>query len=163
MDGHLWRASPQRTVRGRPTRAQGVAVASVAPMKPNFSGEYALDRATSVLSTHAAAIVSAVLRVAHDEPRFHCSARFASADDAVEFAFDRFTDGRETGAGAGESSRCHWDHDALVTEDRMGSREAATVMTWRYELRDGGRRLRATERIVGAGRDQDNVWEFERQ
>jgi hypothetical protein len=35
-------------------------------------------------------------------------------------------------------------------------------MTRRYELLDGGRRLRATEQIRGAGRDQDNVWEFAR-
>ena len=45
----------------------------------------------------------------------------------------------------------------------MGPPEAPVVMTWRYELGDGGRRLRATERIRGGGRDQDNVWEFERQ
>lgn len=132
-------------------------------MKPNFSGEYVLDRASSVLSTNAAAIVSAVLRIDHDDPRFHCSARFASAGDAVEFTFDRFTDGREVAASANESSRCHWDDDALVTEDRMGSGDTVMVMTWRYQLGGDGRRLRATERIVGAGRDQDNVWEFERQ
>jgi hypothetical protein len=36
-------------------------------------------------------------------------------------------------------------------------------MSWRYELIDSGRRLRATERIRGRGRDQDNIWEFERQ
>ena len=132
-------------------------------MKPNFSGEYALDRPSSVLSTNAAAIVSAVLQIEHEDPRFHCSARFASAGDAVEFTFDRFTDGRETVASANESSRCHWDDDALVTEDRVGPGGAVMVMTWRYELSDDGRRLRAKERIVGAGRDQENVWEFERQ
>ena len=131
--------------------------------KPNFSGEYALDRALSILSANAAAIVSAVLRIEHDDPRFHCSARFASASDAIEFTFDRVTDGRETIVSANESSRCHWDEDALVTEDRMGPGETGMVMTWRYELSDDGRRLRASERIVGAGRDQDNVWEFERQ
>lgn len=131
--------------------------------KPNFSGVYALDRASSVLSANAAAIMSAVLRIEHDDPRFQCSARFASADDAVEFAFDRSTDGRETVVSTTESSRCHWDDNALVTEDRMGPGETAVVMTWRYELSEDGRRLRASERIVGAGRDQDNVWEFERQ
>ena len=67
------------------------------PMKPNWSGEYGLDRPSSTLST----------------------------------------------------------------EDRMAA-ESVMIMTWRYELSDDGRRLRATERIVGAGRDQDNVWEFER-
>jgi hypothetical protein len=32
----------------------------------------------------------------------------------------------------------------------------------RYELQEGGRRLRAVEQIRGAGRDQDNLWVFER-
>ncbi len=104
-------------------------------------------------------MTTARLRIEHDEPRFRCSARFASAADAVEFTFDRATDGRERVVSAHLTSRCYWDRDALVTEDR----EAAVVMVWRYELMDGGRRLRATERIRGGGRDQDNVWEFKRQ
>jgi hypothetical protein len=45
----------------------------------------------------------------------------------------------------------------------MGSGDAAMVMTRRYELMNDEGRLRAKERIRGAGRDQDNVWEFERQ
>ena len=132
-------------------------------MKPNFSGEYVLDRPSSVLSAAASAIVSAILRIEHDDPRFRCSARFASAADAVEFTFERFTDGRETAVNAHERSRCYWDEDALISEDRMGSGDAAMVMTWRYELMNEARRLRAQEQIRGAGRDQDNVWEFERQ
>jgi hypothetical protein len=36
------------------------------------------------------------------------------------------------------------------------------TMTWRYELDGTGRILTATERIRGAGREQDNVWVFER-
>ena len=78
----------------------------------------------------------------------------------MEFAFDRFTDGRES---AGNASRCYWDADTIVSEDRFGPDDASMVMTWRYELTDDARRLRATERIRGAGRDQDNVWEFDRQ
>jgi hypothetical protein len=132
-------------------------------VKPNFSGEYVLDRPSSLLSAGAAAIVSAVLRIEHDDPRFRCSAKFASAADAVEFTFERFTDGRETAVGAHERSRCYWDDDTLISEDQMGSGDAAMVMTWRYELMNDERRLRAKEQIRGAGRDQDNVWEFERQ
>jgi hypothetical protein len=132
-------------------------------VKPNFSGEYVLDRPASVLSAAAGAIATALMRFEHDEPRFRCSARFASTADAVEFTFERFTDGRKSAASAHEVSCCYWEQDAIITEDRMGAPEAAVVMTWRYELTDGGRRLRATERIRGGGRDQDNVWEFERQ
>ena len=133
-------------------------------MKPNFSGEYVLDRPSSVLSPAAAGMVSAVLRIDHQDARFRCSARFASADDAVEFAFERFiTDGRESLASGQESSRCYWDDDALVSEDRMGPEGAGMIMMWRYELTNDARRLRATEQIRGAGRDQDNIWEFDRQ
>jgi hypothetical protein len=132
-------------------------------VKPDFSGEYVLDRAASALSAGAAAIETALLRIEHDEPRFRCSARFSSAEGAIEFNFERHTDGREHVASAHEASRCVWEEDAIVSEDRMGSPEAPVIMTWRYQLTDGGRRLRATERIRGGGRDQDNVWEFARQ
>jgi hypothetical protein len=37
------------------------------------------------------------------------------------------------------------------------------TLSFRYELVDGGRRLRAVEQIRGAGRDQDNVWLFDRR
>jgi len=130
---------------------------------PDFSGEYVLDRNASSLSPHASAIASAHMRINHDEPRFCCSARFASHDDAVEFSFERFTDGREGNASAPGTSRCYWEQEALVSEDRMGMGEGAVLLTWRSDLTAGGHRLRATERIRGGGRDQDNVWEFERQ
>jgi hypothetical protein len=132
-------------------------------MAPNFSGEYVLDRAACALSPHASGIATAVLRFEHEEPRLRCSASFASAADTIEFTFERFTDGRGVAGSAHETSRCYWEDDALVSEDRMGAPEAVVVMTWRYELADGGRRMRATERIRGGGRDQDNVWEFTRR
>ena len=34
--------------------------------------------------------------------------------------------------------------------------------SFRYELQADGRRLRAAEQLRGGGRDQDNVWVFER-
>ena len=132
-------------------------------MKPDFSGEYVLDRTASSLSPHASAIATAHMRITHDEPRFGCSARFASQDDAVEFSFERFTDGREGDANAPGSSRCYWDQETIVAEDRMVVGDGTMLMTWRYELTAGGKRLRATEWIRGGNRDQDNVWEFERQ
>ncbi|HEY7236311.1 MAG TPA: hypothetical protein VH539_19275 [Gemmatimonadaceae bacterium] len=132
-------------------------------MKPNFSGDYVLNRSASVLGPAANAIVTARIRLTHDEPRFCCSARFVSDDNAMEFTFERFTDGRATAVSDHETSRCYWDGDALVSEDRFGTAEAAVAMTWRYDLFGDGRHLRATEQIRGGGRDQDNVWAFERQ
>jgi hypothetical protein len=91
-------------------------------VKPNFSGEYVLDRPASVLSTGAGAIATALLRIEHDEPRFRCSARFVSTADAFEFTFERLTDGREGVVSAHEVSCCYWEQDALITEDRTDRR-----------------------------------------
>ena len=131
-------------------------------MKPAFSGVYILDRHASALSPAASAIVAARMSITHDDPRFSCSARFASTDDAVEFNFERSTDG-EAAHGPLVVSRCYWERDTLVSEDPLPTGDATAVMTWRYELLAGGQRLRATERIRGGGRDQDNVWEFQRE
>jgi hypothetical protein len=132
-------------------------------VKPDFSGEYILIRNASLLGPAASAIVTARLRLSHDDPRFSCSAHFASHDNAKEFTFERFTDGRAGTPDEHGSSRCYWEEDTLVSEDRFGAGEGAILMTWRYELLEEGRRLRATEQIRGGGRDQDNVWEFGRQ
>jgi hypothetical protein len=59
------------------------------------------------------------------------------------------------------SSLC-WDGDALVATWRSGGPDGEVTMSFRYELQDGGRRLRAAEQIRGDGRDQDNLWVFER-
>lgn len=130
-------------------------------MRPDFSGVYILDRSACTLSPAASAMVAARMSITHEDPRFICSARFASADDAVEFNFERSTDGRTDGPLV--VSRCYWDRDTLVSEDPLEMGGKAVVMTWRYELLAGGHRLRATERIRGGGRDKDNVWEFERE
>ena len=58
-------------------------------------------------------------------------------------------------------SSLRWEDNALVFTDITTGPDAEVTMTWRYELLDG--RLRAAERIRGGGRNQDNVWVFERQ
>lgn len=37
------------------------------------------------------------------------------------------------------------------------------TISFRHELLDGGRRLRAVEQLRASGRDQDNVWIFDRR
>jgi hypothetical protein len=131
-------------------------------VKPDFSGEYALDRTASRLSPAASAIDGATLRIEHHEPVFRCAGKFVAGGQTVlEYSFELQADGRDVSA---ENDRppLSWDGDALVTEYREGTPEPVFTMRWRYELTEGGRRLRATEQIRGSGRDQDNVWEFER-
>jgi hypothetical protein len=105
---------------------------------------------------------SATLRIKHHDPVFRCAGKFVAAGQTVlEYSFELQADRREVSA---ENDRppLSWDGDALVTEYREGTPEPVFTMRWRYELIEGGRRLRATEQIRGSGRDQDNVWEFER-
>ena len=117
-------------------------------MKPDFSGEYVLDRQASRLSASASGMTAATLLIEHREPVFRCSGRFVAGDATPnEFMFE---------------IRSKWDGDVLVFEMFIDAHGPAFTMTWRYELLDGGLRLRATEQIRGGGRDQDNVWEFTR-
>jgi hypothetical protein len=132
-------------------------------MKSDFSGEYVLNRRASTLSAGAAGVQSAVVHIEHSEPVFRCSAKFATGSQTVlDYSFELTTDGREVALGENDVSRLYWEGDALVSEHRTGTPEPLVTMAWRYELIDGGRRLRAIEQIRGGGRDQQNVWEFDR-
>lgn len=91
-------------------------------------------------------MTGATLRIDHREPLFRCSGKFV-AGEANDFTFE---------------VKSKWDGDVLVVEMHINTHGPAFTMTWRYELLDGGQRLRATEQIRGGGRDQDNVWEFAR-
>ena len=51
----------------------------------------------------------------------------------------------------------------LSRDDRTDVPDAPVTMSWRYELDSSGQRLTATERMRGGGRDQDNVWVFDRR
>ena len=132
-------------------------------VRPDFSGEYTLNRQASTLSAAAAAIRSGLVRIKHADPRFQLHATFAAADKTLEFSFERLADGCEVATGPGESASLRWDGDALVATDSTKTPDADLWMSWRYELQDGGRRLQAIEQLRGGGRDQDNVWVFARR
>jgi hypothetical protein len=59
-------------------------------------------------------------------------------------------------------SSLRWDGDALVATWQIETPNGEMTIVLRYDLQDGGRRLRASEQLRGGGRDQDNVWVFER-
>lgn len=136
-----------------------------AEQKPDFSGEYVLNRQASALGGGAAAVRSAVLHIEHREPMVRCQGAFTFDDTSFNYALERVSDGREVvdGKEPPTTSSLRWDGDALVFIDRTDAADAPVTMSWRYELDDSGRRLTAIERIRGGGRDQDNVWVFERR
>ncbi|HEX7180677.1 MAG TPA: hypothetical protein VF756_02455, partial [Thermoanaerobaculia bacterium] len=64
-------------------------------MKPDFSGEYVLNREVSTLSAAVAeSVQNANLCIKHDEPSFSCQGTFLFVDSkTVEWAFELATDG----------------------------------------------------------------------
>ena len=149
-----------KLLRLRPTELRVFA-----ERKPDFSGDYVLNRQASTLSSGAAGVRSALLRIEHREPTIRCQAAFKFDRTSFDFSLERVSDGREVvdGKEPPTTSSLHWDGHALVFIERTDAADAPVTMSWRYELEDGGRRLTATERIRGGGRDQDNVWVFDRR
>jgi hypothetical protein len=76
-----------------------------------------------------------IICIEHREPAYRYQAAFVADSKTVEYSFELLIDGPEAALGENDVSRLYWDGDGL----------------------------RAIERIRGAGRDQDNVWEFERR
>jgi len=144
----------------------GVASATVVQSKPDFSGEWILNRSASALSPGADAVRSGVVRIEHREPMFRYSATFVGDGKPLEVAYELRSDGQEVTAaqqGPPSVSSLRWDGDALIFTGRIGRGAGEVTLSFRYELLDDGRRLRAAEQLRGGGRDQDNVWIFERR
>ena len=151
--------------------AAGVALAgtmtTTAQQKPDFSGEWQLNRQASMLSPIVAPVAqSGTLRIEHKEPNFRCHMTIVLDGKPFETKYEMLSDGRETVATEGgrrTASSLRWDADALVAAWRVAIPNGELTISFRYELENGGRRLRAAEQLRGGGRDQDNVWVFDRQ
>jgi hypothetical protein len=138
----------------------------MAQQKPDLSGEWKLNRQASMLSPVVAPTVqSGVLRIEHREPKFKSHLTIVFDSKPVESQFELLSDGREVTTdhrGQRIVSSLRWDDDALVATWRIQGPDGELTISFRYELQDGGRRLRAAEQLRGGGRDQDNLWVFER-
>jgi hypothetical protein len=132
--------------------------------KPDFSGEYVLNQLASVLEGGAATVQSAILSIEHREPMVRCKAAFTFADTSFNYALELVTDGRKVidGNEPPTTSSAHWDGHALVFTYRTDAPDSIVTMTWRYTLDETRSRLTASEQIRGGGRDQNNVWVFDR-
>ena len=136
--------------------------------KPDFSGEWTLNRQASSLSPAAAAMQSGTVRIEHREPMFRYAATLMAGGTPIEYAYELSTDGKEVAAtqqGRRSVSSLRWDGNALVFVSKIEGPDPDRTITinFRYELLEVGRRLRAVEQLRGGGRDQDNVWMFERR
>lgn len=143
-----------------------VALSVSAQNKPDFSGEWTLNRQASTLSPGADATQSGEVRIEHREPVFRYKATLVSAGNRTEYQYELTSDGREVPValpGRPAVSSLRWEGDALAFVGRITLPTGELLVSFRYELLDGGRRLRAMEQIRGAGREQDNVWIFDRR
>jgi hypothetical protein len=144
----------------------GVAVSGLAEERPDFSGEWILNRQASTLSPGADAVQSAVWRIEHQEPTFRHKASFVTESNPIQWEYELLSDGREvvaTQQGATTVSSLRWEGNALVVMWQTRHSDGEMKISFRYELVDGGRRLRAMEQVRGTDHDQDNVWIFERR
>ena len=144
----------------------GLACFAIAQQKPDFSGEWALNRQASTLSPGAAAVQNGVVQIEHRDPTFRYKATFVSANGPLQYEYELQSDGRDVGAiqnGVTILSNLRWEGEALVAKSRIQRPDGETRISFRYELIDGGLRLRAVEQLRGGGQEQDNVWIFDRR
>jgi len=134
--------------------------------RPDFSGEWSLDRSASLLQADMAAVESGVVRISHREPSFGFSRTFVIKTKPIDTAFDIQTDGREmaqNNRGLSSRSRMEWQGNSLLLTVLIDAPRGMVSNVVRYELLDEGRTLRAVEDVGGAAPPHHNVWMFARR
>ena len=130
--------------------------------RPDFSGNWILNREASTLSPGADGVQSFVWRIDHCEPTFRHKATGVTGSNPIEYEYELRSDGPDVAPDT-DGASLRWDGDTLVVMFRTKRPEGDMLILFRYELIDAGRRLRATEQVRGTDHDQENVWMFERQ
>ena len=143
-----------------------MAASDVSQGKPDFSGEWVLNRADSTLSAGADTVRSGRWLIEHREPTFRQKAAFLFESGSRDYEYELRCDGGETVSthdGGRTISSAKWEGSALVVMFRTEHPGGGMTVSFRFELLDEGRRLRAAEELRGTDHDQDNVWIFERR
>jgi hypothetical protein len=140
--------------------------AAAAQSPPDFSGEFVLDRAASMLQAESAAVESGSVRIEHRDPAFRFARTFVVKQNPFETTYDIATDGREVArevAGRSSRSRLEWQGRSLVLTVLIETPRGEVSNVVRYELLDSGRILRAIEDVGGAAPAHHNIWLFVRR
>jgi hypothetical protein len=117
--------------------------------KPDFTGEWTLNVAACALSPVVAPVVeSGYVTIQHREPAVSVHLSITMAGKPIDVRFERPS---------------AWNGDTLVFVDKVPLPNGEMTICFRYELQDGGRRLRAAEQLRAPDREQDNVWVFDRR
>jgi hypothetical protein len=131
-------------------------------MKPDFSGEWVLDRQASRLTGGASAIEAGVLRIDHRNRKCGFQISMSAGGECIERAWESSLSDEIEVVDNGFYSRLFWEGDALVFECGSTDSDAVWSMLWRYELLESGQRLQALEQMRGRG-DFDNNWIFQKR
>jgi len=116
--------------------------------KPDFTGDWTLNLPASRLSPAIAPVVEGgFAHIEHNEPMVSVHLSITMDGTPFDVRFER------------ESV---WDDDALDFTDRMPTPNGEMMISFRYEILNSGKRLRATEVLRAPDREQDNVWVFDR-
>jgi hypothetical protein len=144
----------------------GLGAFGVAQERPDFSGEWILNRQASTVSALAKGVQSGVVRIEHRDPTFRYKAALVSESGPLQYEYELRSDGREVGSiqqGLTTMSTLRWEGDALVATWRIQRVDGELRVSFRHELIEAGRRLRAVEQVRGGLHDQDNIWVFDRR
>ncbi|HEV8396164.1 MAG TPA: hypothetical protein VGQ37_17910 [Vicinamibacterales bacterium] len=134
--------------------------------QPDFSGEWVLNPQASTLSPGADTVQSGLWQIEHREPVFHHKASFVMEAGPRDYEYELRSDGPAIPAedeGPQSGGWIHWDGSVLVVTFREPIPTGRMTVSFRYELIDDGRRIRAAEQVRGTAWDQDNVWMFDRR
>jgi hypothetical protein len=145
----------------------GTAAAG-AQTRPDFSGEWVLNRQKSVLPPPVSGVESGVVRIEHREPSFRFQRRYVIAGTPREASFAVRTDGAEvtetSPQGLPTTFTLRWDGSAMVLAMRIKGPKFEATNDVRYELLNDGHRLRATEQGRSPqGGDHHAVWIYDRR
>lgn len=142
------------------------AAAVAAQARPDFSGEWVLNPQESTLQPPIS-VERGVVRIDHREPAFSFQRNYVIGGTPREASYTGATDGKEfTGTGPQgvlSVSTLRWDGTALVLAMRIKGPGFEAINDVRYELLNGGRRLRATEQGRSPQGNHDAVWIYDRR
>lgn len=147
-----------------PIACLALLAASTPLQHPNFTGAYKLDRAASRADSIGPGTdyyERGVIRIEHREPTFVLRRDFVRDGRPDTAVVTLTSDGRPTVVGSGErreSLSLTWAGDTLVVSNGETGRGAASAVTVRFTLLDGGRTLEMRQRVSNPRQSYETVW-----
>jgi hypothetical protein len=142
------------------------ALVALAQEKPDFTGNWVLNKAKSTLVKQFATIEKGTVHIEHEDPVFRFQRTFTFEGKDSSFGYELTTDGKEVVSDEGDSklySRLYWEGDALVFFTRIVAPAGEATNVVHYRLTGGGLELRAEEQFRGPKVSYDNVWVLDKE